>query len=126
MKNASRIMDTVGMVFNIIGLVLVLIGAILFGVVAFNQDLINKIAQDSSQTADFVKNIVLVYFIFLCVELVVEALVLVVAIKALKNLKEDNGRIASHVMLIVIGIVGFDIFYLLGGIFGVVAANQDK
>lgn len=119
-------MDTVGMVFNIIGLVLVLIGAILFGVVAFNQDLINKIAQDSSQTADFVKNIVLVYFIFLCVELVVEALVLVVAIKALKNLKEDNGRIASHVMLIVIGIVGFDIFYLLGGIFGVVAANQDK
>ena len=126
MKNASRIMDTVGMVFNIIGLVLVLIGAILFGVVTFNQDLINKIAQDSSQTADFVKNIVLVYFIFLCVELVVEALILVVAIKALKNLKEDNGRIASHVMLIVIGIVGFDIFYLLGGIFGVVAANQDK
>ena len=126
MKNASRIMDTVGMVFNIIGLVLVLIGAILFGVVTFNQDLVNKIAQDSSQTADFVKNIVLVYFIFLCVELVVEALILVVAIKALKNLKEDNGRIASHVMLIVIGIVGFDIFYLLGGIFGVVAANQDK
>ena len=42
------------------------------------------------------------------------------------DLREGNGRTGTHIFLLVLGILSINLFYLLGGIFGVVAANDDN
>ena len=124
MKNASRILYIVGIVINILGILFTVIGLIIFAIAAFNQDVISQVAHDIARPDSLVKNLCLAAFIVSLIELVVQGLVLAIAFRAIRNLKKDNGNIASHVMLIVLGVVGFDLFYFLGGIFGVAAANE--
>ena len=44
--------------------------------------------------------------------------------KATDQLKSDNKNTMPHIVMIVLGVLGGDIFYLLGGIFGVVHASK--
>ena len=125
MKKASRIMYTLGVVFNIIGLILVIVLPILGGIGYANPE---EVVKQSSQgmTVEDVKAASLTLIIIGVIYIVVYLVVLFLALHAKKAVKNDKRENAPHIIMIVIGAISVDVFYLLGGIFGLVSENQQN
>ena len=121
MKNASRTMYTIGKVLNIIALVLFVVFVIIFAIGVNDKDVITRIAQEQGKTFEQVKDAFIVCLTFFIVETVISLATVIIAFRATKGLKDNDGRNGPHIAMLVIGIVGFDIFYLLGAIFGLVS-----
>ena len=124
MKVASKIMYTIGKVINIIEIILHMI-IITAGILIIN--LAEKIFESQSNpnkySVDEIRNVGTLLLVIGIVFLIVAIVILVLASIAqskLDNNKKDN---APHIVMIVIGVFG-DIFYLLGGVFGLVAEEQ--
>jgi len=124
MKVASKIMYTIGKVINIIEIILHMI-IITAGILIIN--LAEKIFESQSNpnkySVDEIRNagtlLLVIGIVFLIVAIVILVLASIAQSKLYNN-KKDN---APHIVMIVIGVFG-DIFYLLGGVFGLVAEEQ--
>lgn len=123
MASASKIMYTIGRIFNIIAIIGTLIILIL-GIVCLAAP--GKFVGTGEDFTD--ENAVMAYGLILAVTggilLVVYSIICALAghaRRALNNGRKDN---APHIMMIIVGVFG-DIFYLLGGIFGLVAESQE-
>lgn len=124
MKNASKAMYTIGRIFNIIALIGMII-VLIVGIVLIAKDG-TAVAQDENGVDVEVSGralgiILLSIGVAFSVVYVVLFLLAGHASKALNNGRKDN---VPHVIMIIIGVFG-DIFYLLGGIFGLVAEHEE-
>lgn len=124
MKDASRILYKIGNIINIIGIVAGAILAIIF-FVGFGAIDANT-AAELGKTLKEAQTLYLTWGIAMTVCVVIWIVVLCLARKAIKALNDNSNSITSHVIMIVVGVIGSSIFYLLGGIFGVIAENQQK
>ncbi len=122
MKDASKILYKIGNIFNIIGIVFAVLAAIIFfagyGIVDA------KMAQEMGKTIKEAQAIYLTLGIVMIICVVVWCIVYFFAKKAIKALNDNSNSTSPHVIMIVIGIIGSSIFYLLGGVFGVIAETQ--
>ena len=125
MKVASKIMYTIGKVINIIEIILHMI-IITAGILIIN--LAEKIFESQSNpnkySVDEIRNVGTLLLVIGIVFLIVAIVILVLASIAqskLDNNKKDN---APHIVMIVIGVFG-SLFYLLGGVFGLVAESDE-
>ncbi len=126
MKKSSNLFYSIGFVLNIIELVIAGLLVALFAFAYTNPDAINKVATDTGSTAEYVQSAFLVIMILFVIIAVVDVVVSVLVFVAKKNLKEKNGKVGTHILLLILGILSVNIFYLLGGIFGMVAASKDN
>lgn len=126
MKSASKIFYMIGFVFNII--------AIIFGglLLAFSimgltdHELFEKIVTEVNRGEQLVRDSLILIIVLLSIELVLDIIFLVIILRARKNLNEGNGKLSTHVVLLIAGILASNLFYLLGGVFGLVAASSDR
>ncbi len=126
MKSASKVMYLLGRIFNIISLVICFVGLVLsILAVIFSKDIYESMKghyptnwTEASVRSTAVGSIVMSAFLFL-----ICLVVLIIALKALKSLENDDTNSTPHVVLIVIGVF-FQIFYLLGGVFGLIDAEN--
>lgn len=126
MKSASKVFYMIGFVFNII--------AIIFGglLLAFSimgltdQELFEKIVQELQRGPQLVHDTLIFMIVLLSIELVLDVLFLIIILRAKKDLNEGNGKLSTHVVLLIAGVLASNLFYLLGGIFGLVAASTDR
>lgn len=124
MKEASRLLYKVGNVINVIGIVLAIILAIccFIGYNGIDQSTANEMGKTLSEA----QALCMGSGIFLVICVIVWIVIYVIAKKAIKALNDDSTSITPHVLMIVIGVLGQSIFYLLGGIFGVIAENKNR
>ena len=122
MAKTSKIMYTIGRIFNIVSMVccalLVIVGIILTaGAGSFAGDL------------DMEKGELLIMGAALLgsgiASFIIELVVYLLASKAQKTIGNGTTEKGPHIMMIIIGAIGGDIFYLLGGIFGLVAESRE-
>ena len=126
MKSASKVFYMIGFVFNII--------AIIFGglLLAFSimgltdHELFLKIVAELNRGEQLVHDTLILMIVLLSIELVLDVLFLIIILRAKKDLNEGNGKLSTHVVLLIAGILASNLFYLLGGIFGLVAASTDR
>ncbi len=123
MKKASRILYTIGLVFNIIAIVGIAIWMIVALVGLLNAEEAFKAQSDVTDYEEF-RLALMVLLIVPIVLLVIEIVVLIIAIWARKAVNNSKKELAPHIIMIVIGAISTDILYLLGGIFGVVGESQ--
>ena len=123
MGNASKILYTVGKVVNIIEIVMtslmLLLGLVvmIFGeTITANIEALSGMMTMLSGTG---------FTIGGAFALVLSIVTLVLANNATRALDNGIKENAPHIVMIVIGVLG-DIFYLLGGIFGLVAENTEN
>ena len=123
MKNASKILYTVGKVVNVIEIVLTSL-ALVFGVLVliFGRQIIPDIPMIIDITAIATGTGFTVGGV---VALIISIVTLVLANNATRALENGTVDNAPHIVMIVIGVFG-DIFYLLGGIFGIVSENTEN
>ena len=123
MKTASKIMYTIGRIFNIFAIIACAI-LLVVGIIAMVAP--GKIAEGSDEiaTADEAKALGLTILITGAVLFVVYLVMCILAGHAKKALNNNKTENAPHIVMIIIGVFG-DIFYFLGGIFGLIGEHQD-
>lgn len=121
MKKASAVLYILGIVFNIIALIAVLILMIVFCVADPNTlpESSTMTPQEWKNSVNFLRvffiTVTIIFFVILCIALW--------AVHALKNKKIEN---VPHILMIVIGVVGASLLYLLGGVFGIIGENTES
>ncbi|MBQ7579125.1 MAG: hypothetical protein IJT25_01150 [Clostridia bacterium] len=129
MKNATKVMYTIGRVFNVIGIVcsaLLLVFSIL--VMIDSQNVFNQLIADGVtrfSDAKAIYNVGIAMLVWACIYLIVEIVIYTLAKKAQKSIAQNSANTTPHIVMLIIGIFG-DIFYLIGGIFGVIAAGNNE
>ena len=114
MKIASKIMYKIGRVFNIIEFVAFIIIAVSGAIFLITGTSVN----DDSQVSG------LGLLIFGIVAAIISYIVLRLATKSIKALDNKKVENKPHIIMIVIGVISEDWFYILGGIFGLIAENS--
>ena len=125
MKSASQVFYTIGFVFVILGLIFETLFLIVAAIGIGNPEVIAKVAQETGYGVALIKDALMMATILLAVSVAINIAVLVLTIIAKKDLKDNNGKLSTHIILLIGGIFAINFFYLLGGIFGVTAANED-
>ena len=120
MKKACNVMYTIGVIFNIIAIVgtalAIIAGAVYLAIP-------EEIAAEQKITVEAVKADGTKVLIFGIVWFILEVVILILAVVAKKAINNKKKDIVPHIIMIIIGAIG-DIFFLLGGIFGIIAENQ--
>ena len=128
MKEASSIMYTIGRIFNIIGIVLTSLLLILpIIMMAMPEELYNqqKAVDTNKLSVEQIKALGVGLLIGLIISIIVLIVVLCLANYASKKLKNNEKDTAPHVIMIIIGVFG-SLFYLIGGILGLCAEENQK
>ena len=127
MKSGSKLFYAIGFVFNILE-ILVLIAVLAIFAIGLNgsPELFEEIAKDTQQTVDFLKSIMLGIIIVATIAIIVHVAIMFVVIYARKCLINKTGNVSPHIIILLVGILGFNFLYILGGIFGMVAASNDN
>ena len=129
MKKATKVMYTVGNIINILGIIFISL-AILCAIcgIAFSQEIFEQMTEKDLthfNTAADIRISSISMLIGCVIGLIVAIVMLVLATKARKAIQNDDKNDTPHIVMIVIGVFG-NVFYLLCGIFGLIAQNQDK
>lgn len=110
METASRVMYSIANFFTWI-LVLLSITGIVFSILSISGVAIN------GQTIDYLGVGYLVYFIIV----LIVALITISLVRIAKNKNSSKGW---DILFLILGIIGGNIFYILGGIFGIVTIRR--
>ena len=124
MKNASKVLYTVGKVFNIIGIVATALAVVFSLFMIFdNVNLYNTLVEDGLTdvpNALALKHVGIVVLFALIISLAYEITALVLVTKAQKMVKANEHSNTPHIIMIVLGALG-SLCYLIGGIFGLIS-----
>lgn len=126
MKSTSKLLYAIGFIFNVIDLFILTLVVVLCSVAITSSEIVAQVAAETSQTVDLVQKILMILIIVCSIIFVVRFALIFVVISARKNLNNNTGKYSPHVVLLIVGIFSFNLFYLLGGIFGSVAAGESE
>ena len=126
MKNTSKLLYAIGFIINLLGVVISITFVILLSVVISDPAKVAVIATDSNRTVAFVNDVLVALLIIFAVGLFIQIVVAILTIIARHNLVKKTGVMAPHIILLILGILSFNLLYLLGGIFAMVAASNEE
>ena len=122
MKQASKILYIIGNIFNALGFIAILVSTILICLAKDN--ITNETLEQMNMTLEDYKaylDVLMVVFIFI---LVIWFVVLIAAVIARKKADKSNG-VAPHVVMLVLGLLGQSLFYIIGSILGLIGTNNN-
>ena len=123
MKTASKVMYVIGMISNVLVLILSIVLLIISIIGLANPEFANQLKQNIEASGIPFTGVLesgLGFGIYLFVS---NLIVILLARRAIRNLNEGNGRVGAHIILLIGGVICWDIFYVLGGIFGIVGSK---
>ena len=125
MKKAAKIMYTLGIIGNFIMIIFCLIGMIISLVgVANVEEIIGSITEFSQEEVTaaiaFLTSFSIIY-------LIIYIVTVILAFVAKSKVNDGKKSFFPHILVLVIGVIGWNVFYILGGIFGIVVEiNENK
>jgi len=127
MKEASKVLYLIGKVLNVVGIIAMLLLALVF----YLNTKVTEVPEDvyingKIPTLEEYHEIMNIFAIIMIVLAVVLIIVLICAIFASRALKNETVNLAPHIVMIIIGVLGGTIFYLIGGILGLVAEQTQN
>ena len=126
MKNTSKLLYAIGFIINLLGVVISITIVVLLSVVMSDPTKVEVLATDSNRTVAFVSDVLTALLIIFAVGLFIQIVVAILTIIARHNLVKKTGVMVPHIILLILGILSFNLLYLLGGIFAMVAASNEE
>lgn len=125
MKSASSVLYLIGNILNGIGIVVCLLLGII--VVAGAGSITEVPDQYTAQyTVQEYQQLAKAAGIFLLIYAVVCIIIFILASRARKAVNNGSREYAPHIIMIIVGVIGTNLLYLIGGILGVVAESQES
>ena len=130
MKKASKVMYIVAIVLNCLNFFVIL--GMFAGAYIMKRypsevaNVANRYGIEELNTAAKVLHWVTPVIIAAAVALALSIVLLVFGLRALKRLDNNEKNSTPHIITLVLGAVGGDLFYLVAGILGIVNASQVK
>ena len=124
MKKTSNLLYSIGFILNILEILIVSLFLAVIILSSQRADVLEKLAQDLGKTLGGVYQTLMGAIIALSVSLGAEVISIVLVLIAKKDLKDNTGKLGVHILILILGILGANILYLLGGLFGLVASNR--
>ena len=125
MKSVSKTMYIIGNVMAIIAIVFLAIGIITGSLfIAFQSDIAADALKEGIKGLDSARKVEILGTAILvssALSTLIEMVVVIIAFKAVKKLDENDKNNTIHIVMLVISLIGGNIFYLLGSIFGLVS-----
>ena len=125
MKSAAKIFYLIGFIFNVLALVIGILLLVLLAVSVNNAEIIARVVTQTGYGEQMVREMMFVLIIFLSIAMLLDIIAIILTLKARKDLIDNNGKLSTHIILLIGGVLTGNLFYLLGGIFGVSAASDD-
>lgn len=135
MKTASKVMYTIGIVLNIFMIFVLALLTIAGVLINLNAEAIatsgdirvhGTFVDDHLATAADISVIGTVLIIVSVIAVVIYIVAVCLGAWANKSVGNEKREIAPHIVMIVVGVISTDIFYLLGGVFGLISENGAK
>ena len=124
MKKAAGIMYILGIIENFCLIFCCVIGMIIgFIGVANVEEIMNNVTGNISQ--EQVAAILAFLSSFSITYLIIGIVTVILAFIAKSKINDGKKGYFPHILMIVIGVVGWNVFYLLGGIFGLVVESRE-
>ena len=127
MRSVSKTMYTIGKIINIIEIVFAILFIVLGVFMIASPNVFAEEAARQGATALDTPQKARACGVYLVVWAVVifavSLIIFLFAKKATRSLQEEPKKTTGHTIMLVIGVFG-DIFYFLGGLFGVLGANE--
>ena len=125
MKKAAKIMYTLGIIGNFCLIFVCLIGMLisLIGVANIEEIIRNA---NTQFTEEQIAAVLAFFTSFTIVYLIIYIVTVILAFVAKSKVNDGKKSYFPHILVLVIGVVGWNVFYILGGIFGIVAETQEK
>lgn len=124
MKQGSSILYLIGNILNAIGIVLMVI----LGIICITgAGTLTEVPEAYiTYTLEEYQALVKGCGIFLLVYAIICLIIYILASKARKAVNNDVKELKPHIIMIVIGVIGSNLFYLIGGILGIVAETSEN
>ena len=125
MKKASSVLYLIGNIINVIGIVV----CVIFGLILVcGRNAITEVpeAYANQYTLEECKNLCSTYGVTMLIMAVVYLVVYIFAHRARVAVNNDTRELKPHIIMIVLAFLGQDIFYLIGGILGLVAETSEN
>lgn len=123
MKTATKVMYILGLVANAMMIIGFLICVIVFSNMDYSMFQEAWKGEPVAEEAFALSRTILITVFG--VLLGIEVLICWVGVLGIRNVGRKGTSVASHVISIVLGVLGVNFFYLLGGIFGLVAESDE-
>lgn len=135
MATASKVMYIIGIVFNVLAIIGMILLA-LFGLFINTnaEELVAQVGEFTEEfplpegielTTELVSLIGMGLIIGSAVAFVLSIAVFCLALWASKSISNGKRECAPHIVMIVVGVLSTYIFYLLGGIFGLISESKE-
>lgn len=124
MKQGSSILYLIGNIINAIGIVLMVILGVICIAGAGSIDTVPDAYP--TYTLEEYQALTKGVGVFLLVYAVICLIVYILASKARKAVNNDTKELKPHIIMIVIGVIGSNLFYLIGGILGIVSETSSN
>ena len=126
MKNATRILDIIGTIWNTLVFLLAIV-ALIFGIVAKSnaaaiandQQLVNVTEEAILHSAAILRKISLIF-------IAITIISIIAIIVAQIRLASESRMVIFHIIITLSGVFTLNLFYLLGGMFGVVIEDRKE
>lgn len=125
MKSAAKIFYLIGFIFNVLALVIGILLLVLLAVSVNNAEIIARVVTQTGYGEQMVREMMFILIIFLSIALLFDIIAIILTLKARKDLIDNHGKLSTHIILLIGGVLTGNLFYLLRGIFGVSAASDD-
>ena len=125
MKTAAKIMNIIGRVYNIIALVSTIL-MVIGGVVCLTISIVAPeaaIAEYGASREALITASIVLLVVSVCYFLSSLAC-LIIASRSYAAIRVGSKSKAPHILLMIAGILGLDIFYILAGVFGLVSSRR--
>ena len=130
MKTAAKAMYVIGLILTIIAAIGEAISALIFGFAMNSNEVLNELVKENPDTYVDVataQSALTIVFVIVLVALIIDLISIFIGVKGIKKASDETpGQNGFHIAALVIGILSIEIFYILGGIFGLVAENQKE
>ena len=117
MRESSKTMYKIGRVFSFVLLGIAAVLSVLHLILMIVYSVDNTKGLWTNELGSLISTVIWLSFI---------VVVIILATNAIRLTEEEKDNKAPHITMIVFGAISGDIFYLLGGIFGLVAIAQES
>ncbi len=128
MKLPTKVMYIIGLILNIIIGLGCIIATIIFGIIMNNKELLQEAVKTDTSGTLTMENIQAVYvalFVVFLILAIFSVIAVWVGVMGIKRANDDTERKHGfHITAIILGVLSGNIFYLLGGIFGLVNESE--